>query len=162
MVADRKDGNVAQDSPPSWQQLLDLVAQLDGGEYDSVSVTYGDITVQLSRSGPLPSAPATGPTEPGSVASGPAAPPVAASVAAGSGEPITAPMLGVFYRRPAPGADPFVEPGDRVEPETTIGIIEIMKLMNPVPAGIAGVIAAFEADDGAQVQFGQVLARLEA
>jgi len=78
------------------------------------------------------------------------------------GAPITAPMLGVFYRRPAPGAAPFVEPGDVVEADTTIGIIEIMKLMNPVVAGAAGTIAAFEAQDGAQVQFGQVLARFEA
>jgi acetyl-CoA carboxylase biotin carboxyl carrier protein len=71
-------------------------------------------------------------------------------------------MLGVFYRRPAPGADPFVKPGDTVAPDTTIGIIEIMKLMNPVVAGTAGVIASFAVEDGTAVQFGQTLAVLEA
>jgi acetyl-CoA carboxylase biotin carboxyl carrier protein len=70
-------------------------------------------------------------------------------------------MLGVFYRRPSPGAEPFVQPGQQLLPDTTIGIIEIMKLMNPVVAGIAGTLTAFEVEDGTSVQFGQTLARVE-
>lgn len=165
---------MAHESAPSWQQLLDLVATLDGGGYDTVAITWGEVSVQLSRTGPLeqtaaaasvaPVAPAPAPAP----AAQPAPAPAELSAAdqegadAALGAPITAPMLGVFYRRPAPGAAPFVEPGDVVEADTTIGIIEIMKLMNPVVAGAAGTIAAFEAQDGAQVQFGQVLARFEA
>lgn len=158
--------------PLSWQQLLDLVATLDGGDYDDVAITWGDVSVQLSRTGPI--APAGSPISAGPApAPAQAAPaptsqntqaafePAAASTDATVGAPITAPMLGVFYRRPAPGAPPFVEPGDEVQADTTIGIIEIMKLMNPVVAGASGTIAAFEAQDGAQVQFGQVLARFE-
>lgn len=158
--------------PLSWQQLLDLVATLDGGDYDDVAITWGDVSVQLSRTGPI--APAGSPLSAGPApAPAQAAPaptsqdtqaafePAAASTDATVGAPITAPMLGVFYRRPAPGAAPFVEPGDEVQADTTIGIIEIMKLMNPVVAGASGTIAAFEAQDGAQVQFGQVLARFE-
>lgn len=154
--------------PLSWQQLLDLVATLDGGDYDDVAITWGDVSVQLSRTGPiaptvaaasaLPAPATTSPVTEAGRAEPEAAP---ASTDAALGAPITAPMLGVFYRRPAPGAAPFVEPGDVVEADTTIGIIEIMKLMNPVVAGAAGTIAAFEAQDGAQVQFGQVLARFE-
>src|SRR5690606_38834077 len=49
-----------------------------------------------------------------------------------SGTPIPSPMIGVFYRSPSPGADPFVEAGDEVDADTTIGIIEVMKMMNPV------------------------------
>jgi acetyl-CoA carboxylase biotin carboxyl carrier protein len=156
---------VAQDSQPTWQELLDLVAQLSEGDFESVAVSYGTISVRLSRTGVLPGggvatalAGETAPVVAPSVAPSPAS---GASPAAVSGAAITAPMLGVFYRRPAPGAEPFVTPGQAVEPDTTIGIIEIMKLMNPVSAGVSGVIAAFEVEDGTSVEFGQTLARLE-
>lgn len=69
-------------------------------------------------------------------------------------------MIGVFYRRPSPGAEPFVNPGDRVEVDTTIGIIEIMKLMNPVTAGKAGVLGEFLVDDATAVEFGQALVQI--
>ena len=170
---------MAPDSSPSWQQLLDLIAILDGGEYDDVAVSFGDVSVQLSRTGAIGGPPEhvvatadavradrpsqTAPPVPASAPEpAPAPAPASAPEPAAVGAVITAPMLGVFYRRPAPGEPPFVEPGDAVQPDTTIGIIEIMKLMNPVSAGVAGVIAGFEADDGAHVQFGEVLARLEA
>ncbi|WP_434968751.1 acetyl-CoA carboxylase biotin carboxyl carrier protein [Microbacterium sp. bgisy207] len=167
--------------PLSWQQLLDLVTAMDGGHYDEVAITWGEVSVRLSRTGPIdapvapsvtaapapamaaspaPASPA--PASPAPVSPAPAPVVDAAATESAVGAAITAPMLGVFYRRPAPGAAPFVEPGDAVEADTTIGIIEIMKLMNPVVAGAAGTIAAFEAEDGAQVQFGQVLARFEA
>jgi len=153
----RKDGDVAPEPAPSWQQLLELIERLDGSEYDSVAIEFGDISVQMSRGG-APMIPS------GAVESRertPAPGGRTGEAPASDGPAITAPMLGVFYRRPAPGAEPFVQPGDRVEPDTTIGIIEIMKLMNPVAAGVAGVIADFAVEDGAQVQFGQVIARLE-
>jgi acetyl-CoA carboxylase biotin carboxyl carrier protein len=76
------------------------------------------------------------------------------------GDTIDAPMIGVFYRRPSPGAEPFVEPGQRVEADTTIGIIEIMKLMNPIVAGKAGVITDFLVSDADAVEFGQPLATI--
>lgn len=155
---------MAQDSTPTWQDLLDLVTQLTESDLESASVSFGDISVSISRTGELPgiaavSAPAPAPTSTAPAAS-PAAP-VAPPTAAPTGPAITAPMLGVFYRRPSPGADPFVSPGDAVEPDTTIGIIEIMKLMNPVVAGTAGVIASFAVEDGTAVQFGETLALLE-
>lgn len=164
---------MTQDSTPTWQELLDLVTQLTQSDYETVAVSYGTISVRLSRTGELP-----GETAPGSAAplASPLASPLAAAPAADSpahapapdaaataaGPTITAPMLGVFYRRPAPGADPFVQAGDTVAADTTIGIIEIMKLMNPVVAGTAGVIASFAVEDGTAVQFGQTLAVLEA
>lgn len=156
-----------QDSQPTWQELLDLVAQLTEGDYESVAVSYGSVSVRLSKSGPLEpqaSVPDAAPEPPPSAVDAPAAAastPVSPAEPAGTGATITAPMLGVFYRRPSPGAEPFVEPGDEVAPDTTIGIIEIMKLMNPVTAGVSGVIAAFDVLDGTSVEFGQTLARLE-
>ena len=53
---------------------------------------------------------------------------------------VRAPLLGMFYRAPKPGAPPFVEVGAQVEPDTIIGIIEVMKLMNTVRAGVRGEV----------------------
>lgn len=165
-------------STPSWQDVLDLVTQLEGGAYESAAVEFGDVSVRLSRSADLPvtppaagtgtppsfPAPATGgaasaaaPPAPPAVTEPAPAAPVRAEPASNS-TVVTAPIIGVFYRSPSPGAPPFIEPGAAVEPDTTIGIIEVMKLMNPVTAGVTGTLTEFLAADNAQVEFGQPLA----
>jgi biotin carboxyl carrier protein len=73
---------------------------------------------------------------------------------------VAAPLPGTFYHAPQPGAPPFVEVGDAVGPETVIGIIETMKLMNPVHAGRAGTVAEVLAPNAAMVAKGQPLIRL--
>jgi acetyl-CoA carboxylase biotin carboxyl carrier protein len=73
---------------------------------------------------------------------------------------VTAPLLGTFYRAPRPGVPPFVEIGSEVEPETVIGIIEVMKLMNTVRAGTHGRVAQILARDGALVEYGEALLRV--
>ncbi|MDQ0691233.1 biotin/lipoyl-containing protein [Arthrobacter sp. W4I7] len=168
-------------STPSWQDVLDLVTQLDDGAYESAAVEFGDVSVRLSRSAEMPvtsptavtapqpfapstngSAPAPAPsaapavTEPAVNERAPSAP--APAEPASNSSVVTAPIIGVFYRSPSPGAPPFVEPGTAVEADTTIGIIEVMKLMNPVTAGTAGTLTEFLAADNAQVEFGQPLA----
>ena len=70
---------------------------------------------------------------------------------------VASPMLGTFYRAEAPGAAPFVEVGARVEPDTTVCIIEVMKMMNSVPAGVTGVVAEIVAENGQLVEFGEPL-----
>ena len=74
---------------------------------------------------------------------------------------ITAPMLGTFYRAEAPGKPPFVEVGQRVEPDTIVCIIEVMKMMNSVTAGVTGTIAAVVPANAELVEYGQPLFRLE-
>lgn len=74
---------------------------------------------------------------------------------------VTAALVGTFYHRPEPGAAPFVVEGDEVRPGQQVGIVEAMKLMNPVECPVAGRVAAVEAPDGAGVEFGQVLFRIE-
>jgi acetyl-CoA carboxylase biotin carboxyl carrier protein len=69
-------------------------------------------------------------------------------------------MLGVFYRAPKPGAEPFVQVGSRVAADTIIGLIEVMKLMNAVPAGAAGEVAEIVAGDGGLVEYGQAILRI--
>ena len=148
---------------PSWQQLLDLVEQLNNSDYENASVQFGNISVRLSKNENFTEAPAAVVAAPAPtaapVAAAPAAPAPAAP-AVPAGDTIDAPMIGVFYRRPSPGADEFVKPGDTVTAETTIGIIEIMKLMNPVVAGKAGVLGEFLVDDSNPVEFGQPLVQI--
>ena len=92
----------------------------------------------------------------------------AETAAAGAPQPggadgvaIKAPMLGVFYRAEAPGATPFVEAGARVEPDTVVCLIEVMKMMNSVPAGVSGTIVEVCAENAALVEYGQPLFRVE-
>jgi acetyl-CoA carboxylase biotin carboxyl carrier protein len=73
---------------------------------------------------------------------------------------IRAPMLGTFYTAPRPGAPPFVDVGTRLDPNTVIGIIEIMKLMNAVPSGVEGEIREICVQNGQAVEYGQVLMRV--
>lgn len=70
---------------------------------------------------------------------------------------ISAPMLGTFYRAQAPGAPPFVDEGTQVEPDTIVGLIEVMKMMNPVPAGVVGTIVEVCAENAQLVEHGEPL-----
>jgi acetyl-CoA carboxylase biotin carboxyl carrier protein len=73
---------------------------------------------------------------------------------------IRAPLPGVFYRAPSPGAPAFVEIGSTVDPDTVVGIIETMKLMNPVHAGVNGTIAEILAENGDMIGKHTALMRL--
>jgi acetyl-CoA carboxylase biotin carboxyl carrier protein len=72
-----------------------------------------------------------------------------------AGAKIRAPLLGTFYSTPKPGEPAFVKVGDRVEPDTVVCIVEVMKLMNSVAAGITGSIAAIHVRDGDLVEHDQ-------
>lgn len=74
---------------------------------------------------------------------------------------IKSPMVGSFYRAPEPGARPFVEVGQQVEMDTVVCIIEVMKLMNSIPAGARGVVTHILVEDGGPVEYGQVLMVIE-
>jgi acetyl-CoA carboxylase biotin carboxyl carrier protein len=73
---------------------------------------------------------------------------------------LPSPLLGTFYRSPKPGAPPFVQVGSQVEADSIIGIIEVMKLMNTVRAGLRGTVAEVLAADGALVEYDEVLLRV--
>lgn len=70
---------------------------------------------------------------------------------------IRSPMVGTFYHAPEPGAKPFVEVGQMVEPDTIVCIIEVMKLMNSMPARHRGVVTHILVEDAEPVEYGQVL-----
>jgi acetyl-CoA carboxylase biotin carboxyl carrier protein len=70
-------------------------------------------------------------------------------------------MVGTFYLSPGPGVPPFVEPGTRVEADTTVCIIEVMKLMNSIPAGCAGVVRRVLVNNAEPVEYDQPLIAIE-
>ncbi|HFQ91649.1 MAG TPA: acetyl-CoA carboxylase biotin carboxyl carrier protein, partial [Chromatiales bacterium] len=89
------------------------------------------------------------------------APPAEEEEAAPTGHTITSPMVGSFYRAPAPGAQPFVEVGQRVEVGDTLCIIEAMKMLNQIESDKAGVIAAILVENGQPVEYGEPLFIIE-
>ncbi len=74
---------------------------------------------------------------------------------------IPSPMLGTFYRAESPGAAPFVEVGSRVTSDTTVCIIEVMKMMNSVPAGLSGTVCEIVAENAQLVEYGAPLFRVQ-
>jgi acetyl-CoA carboxylase biotin carboxyl carrier protein len=74
---------------------------------------------------------------------------------------VEAPMVGVFYRAPQPGAPPYVEEGDTVAPGQTLCVLEAMKLMNEIKADLPGIVRAIHVGNAEPVEFGQLLFELE-
>jgi acetyl-CoA carboxylase biotin carboxyl carrier protein len=71
--------------------------------------------------------------------------------------PIKAPLLGIFYRSPKPGAPPFIEVGDHVAEDDTVCLIEVMKLFNTVKAEVKGRVVKICAENNQIVEYNQVL-----
>lgn len=134
--------------------LLDrLVALLHDTGLREIDYEEGDIHIRLVKDG-----------DGGIRPSAPAAPVLAATPdpVASQGHAIVAGLTGTFYRAPSPDAPPFLEIGDRVEEGQTIGLLEAMKMLNPVEADRAGIVTAITAENGALVTRGAVLIRLAA
>ncbi|MFM9048249.1 MAG: acetyl-CoA carboxylase biotin carboxyl carrier protein, partial [Cyanobium sp.] len=86
--------------------------------------------------------------------------PPAAAASRSDLQAITAPMVGTFYRSPAPGEDAFVELGTRIKAGQTVCILEAMKLMNELESEVAGEVVEILVENGTPVEFGQVLMRI--
>lgn len=151
------------------QQILSLIEQLDKSEFNFLTLEIGDLKLTLAKEG----APGNPPAKPAvAAAQPPAADPVTSpAAAAGKQEaapavddgtvPITAPMVGRFYAQSEPGTPPFVSVGSRVDSDTTVGLIEVMKVFNAVQAGVAGLITAVCVENGSFVEHGQTLFRVQ-
>ncbi len=148
------------------RRLIRLVEESEIGELD-VWRWWGRIrirkgagmngdAVRVFTAGGMPDpGPAAAPAE--ALAAAPAAPaPEPAEESAGFA-PIKSPMVGTFYRSPAPDAEPYVSAGDAVEPGQTVCIIEAMKLMNEIQSEVRGKIVKVVAENGKPVEFGQTL-----
>ena len=95
------------------------------------------------------------PASPAPETATPPAEPPAADTAEDGVAVVRSPMKGTFYRAPAPGEPPFREAGDRVGADDTVCLVEIMKLFNSIPAGVAGTVERFFVDNAEPVDLGQ-------
>jgi acetyl-CoA carboxylase biotin carboxyl carrier protein len=121
-------------------------------------VLRGDAAAPAAEPAERAAEPAKRAPEPGERAPEAPASPTAASNGART---IDAPMLGTFYRAEAPGATPFVDVGTEVEPGTVVCLIEVMKMMNSIQAGVAGTIVEVCAENAQLVQYGDPLFRVQ-
>lgn len=156
------------------RQISSLVDALDRSSFDYFQIDVGDVKVTLGK-GKLPTGAVPAAAVPAAAlaaAPAPAAPPQAALALAPAPvqapeapvaapqvgwKAITATTMGRFYGKPDPNSPPYVKLGDRVGAEDTVGLIEVMKLFNAIPAGISGTIAQVCVEDAEVVEFGQVL-----
>ncbi len=146
------------DLPLSPDDVADIVSLLDGGGYDRLDIRTSRFRLRVNREG-------EGWTQDWDFSESDAPDAVVVVEAATLPEGITgvtAPLPGTFYRAPSPGAPPFVNLGDSVGPDTVVGIIETMKLMNPVHAGVSGVIAAITTENAAMIEKDAVLMHVNA
>ncbi len=144
----------------SESDVARILKLVDESQFDEVRVEFADLKIHLRRSPARPAAPAEPreaeiPAAPAQAIELPAAP-LEASIPEGCAA-VRSPMVGTFYRAESPGAPPFVEIGDRVGPEDTVCLVEVMKLFNSVKSGTKGTVREILAADGALVEYGQPL-----
>jgi acetyl-CoA carboxylase biotin carboxyl carrier protein len=143
------------------KDVAEIMRLLEESTFDSLSLEMDGVKLSLQRrsarsaqrgdspepgaettlSRPMPGTKVKPPSEPGLI-------------------DVTSPLLGIFYRAPRPGEPPFVEVGCKLEEDTIVGIIEVMKLMNSVRSGVRGEIVEFLATNGAPVEYGEILLRV--
>ena len=131
------------------REILDLI---DKSAFDYFEIEYRGLRLTVSKT-PMAAAPV--PTPAPASRTGPA-PRKTRDIPEGLAA-IPAPMVGTFYPAPQPGAPPFVSPGDRVEPDTTVGLIEVMKVFTAVTAGVAGTVEEALAGEAQGVEYGEPL-----
>lgn len=142
--------------------LIDLVSESNISELE-ITEAEGKVRIVKSVAAAQPlvlAAPQQAVAAPVATASA-TAPQAAPAEPAETGTPVTAPMVGTFYRSPSPGAAPFVEVGSQVKEGQTICIIEAMKILNEIEAERSGTIKKVLVDNGQAVEYGQALFIIE-
>jgi acetyl-CoA carboxylase biotin carboxyl carrier protein len=133
------------------EQVRAIIALAAEADLTELTVESDTLKVSVRR----------GPAAPAPAAARPAAAPPREELRAAPSDnhfqPITAPMVGTFYRSPNPDAPPFVEEGDEVTPGQTVCIIEAMKLFNEIQTEVGGRVARVLAENGTPVEYGQPL-----
>jgi acetyl-CoA carboxylase biotin carboxyl carrier protein len=133
--------------------VRDVLRVLDSSGLDELRLELADLTLTVRREG------AAGWTAEQQVVRSPVVEDASAPVAVAESAPARAavaeglvavhpPLLGTFYRAPQPGAPPYVDIGDEVTEETVVGVVETMKMMTPVHAGVRGTVAEFRLGNG--------------
>ncbi|ERJ17951.1 Biotin carboxyl carrier protein of acetyl-CoA carboxylase [Salinisphaera shabanensis E1L3A] len=148
------------------RKLKKLIELVEDSGIAELEITEGEESVRIGRY-PAPGSVPAAPAQPAA----PAAPaPAPAAAAAGNdasaqeedadtpeGHIVRSPMVGTFYRAPAPDAKPFVDVGDKIGPSDTLCIIEAMKMLNQIEAEVSGEVSAVLVENGQPVEFDQPL-----
>jgi acetyl-CoA carboxylase biotin carboxyl carrier protein len=147
--------------------VAEIMRLVEQSGFDELTLEIDGMKLSLRRGGTAAegwSGMALAGAEAGAVAQGSAAAGTVEGNVAVPADPnvhdVTSPLLGTFYRAPKPGAPPFVEVGAQVDEETVVAIIEVMKLMNTVRAGVRGTVTAILLGDGALAEYGETLLRV--
>lgn len=154
--------------PPEFtmKQVKEIVALIkDAGSFTTFGYKTEEFEIEISVGHPSSLGVATFVTPQVSAAISQSAPASAStstpSVLSASERLVTSPMIGTFYRRPSPNSAPFVDVGDAVKPDTDVCIVEVMKLLNTIPAGCSGSVSRILVEDGATIEAGQALMVIE-
>lgn len=147
------------------RQIRNIIEVFRESTLDYLQLEIGALKLSIGKAGaPLP-AEQVSPAEaarpaPAQVAPAELPPPLDAAPKDDGSVEIVAPMIGRFYSQSEPGAAPYVKLGSHVEKESTVALVEAMKVYNAVHAGVNGVITEVCVQDGSLVQYGQVLFRV--
>ena len=144
----------------TYDDLLQIVELIKStSHFSEFRLKVGDIEVSLRRTGSAPPRPAQN----NDAADAPAPVPRKADTRQfpEGVHLVRSPMVGTFYRAPQPGQPAFVEVGQPVEPDTTVCLIEVMKLMNSIPAGASGVVKEIVVDNTSAVEYLEILMVIE-
>lgn len=171
----RAGASISPQERPSWMDLLDfvrgLIEAVDQSSVDTVGVNREGTHIRISKSPPPARVVTNGVAASAAAGHAPVAIPIGAAPA--STEPIPeaapqtkylevkSPMVGTFYRAPAPEAPSYVELGSTVRKGQTLCILEAMKLMNELESEVDGVVREILAENADPVEYGQVLFRIE-
>ena len=142
----------------TYDDLLRIVELIKSTEHFSeFRLKVGDIELELRHRKSGASVPVSAPVKARAIESSVPnrAPPAASAEWSEGSVVIRSPMVGTFYRAPQPGAPAFVEAGQAVKPDSVVGIIEVMKLMNSIAAGVHGTVEEILVEDASQVEAGQ-------
>jgi len=145
-------------------EIAEIMRLVEESSFDELTLEMEGVKICLRRGAlgetPVPALVPNGSRVPVSGGSATSALGTGATVAVAADpnvQEVASPLLGTFYRSPKPGAPPFVEVGTRVEEETVVAIIEVMKLMNTVRAGVRGTVTEILVADGALAEYGETL-----
>jgi len=148
------------------RKVKKLIELLEESGIAEIEIKEGEESVRITRNGSINAAPAmmqvTAPAAPAAPVAAPAPAAVAdTSDALPSGHLVKSPMVGTFYRSPAPGSPEFVQVGQTVSEGETICIIEAMKILNQIEADKSGVIKSILANNGEPVEYDEPLFVIE-
>jgi len=143
-------------------EVAEIMRLVEQSGFDELTLEMDGVKLSLKRG----ATPVISPAAPESSTARTHAPsPPVENVPAAAGpnvHEIPSPLFGTFYRAPKPGAPPYVEVGVQVEEDTVVAIIEVMKLMNTVRAGVRGTVTEILVIDGQLAEYGQSLMRVRA